>query len=136
MSSPSSYCPARQDLAYLPSNSKAKANVEAVDERQQLERLRREEKTASRTTTSQRDKLDQLREKRQKLADDSTVHVEKQREVRVDCCPMARGFLSIMIVRDESQGSSRRFSRSQTELGEFSSRTSQDHVGGFLYVFL
>lgn len=54
---------------------------EAVDERQQIEQVKRDMKVASRTVTSQRDKLDQLKERKQKLSDESASHVQKHAEV-------------------------------------------------------
>lgn len=55
--------------------------MEAVDERQEMETLRRDEKTTFRTLKSQKDKFDQLKEKKSKLTEDAAAQTEKREEV-------------------------------------------------------
>ncbi|KAG8906175.1 Structural maintenance of chromosomes protein 1, partial [Tulasnella sp. 408] len=59
---------------------KNQANVQAVEERQQVEALKREERTLSRALATQRDKLDQLTQKKDKLAEDSVTQSEALKE--------------------------------------------------------
>lgn len=60
---------------------KGQANVEAVDERQQLESLAREEKTLARTLASVQARYDEASAKKAKLQEDSTTNGEKKTEV-------------------------------------------------------
>ncbi|KIO31393.1 hypothetical protein M407DRAFT_14099 [Tulasnella calospora MUT 4182] len=59
---------------------KNQANVQAVDERQQVEALKREERTLSRALATQKDKLAQLTQKKDKLAEDSVTQSEALKE--------------------------------------------------------
>jgi structural maintenance of chromosome 1 len=61
--------------------SKATANILAVDERQSLETLTREEKTASRALAQLREKHQDLDQKRERLSEDVRVHSERKTEV-------------------------------------------------------
>lgn len=49
---------------------KAQATVTAVDERQQIESLTRDEKAQARTLASQKDKIEQLETQKNKLTED------------------------------------------------------------------
>ncbi|KAG8892309.1 Structural maintenance of chromosomes protein 1, partial [Tulasnella sp. 417] len=59
---------------------KKQANVQAVEERQQVETLKREERTLSRALATQKDKLGQLTQKKDKLAEDSVTQSEALKE--------------------------------------------------------
>ena len=61
---------------------KAQASVLAVEERQSLDRLTREEKTASRTFTQLRDRQEELEQRRASLREDNDVHEAKKSDVR------------------------------------------------------
>ena len=71
---------------------KASASVLAVDERQSLETLTRDEKTSGRTLAQLKDKLEQLTQKRDKLAEDEQTHTAKKQEVRT-CDTALQGVL-------------------------------------------
>ena len=61
--------------------SKASASVLAVDERQSLETLSRDEKTTARTLSQLKDKLEQQTQKREKLAEEERTLSQKKSEV-------------------------------------------------------
>ena len=69
---------------------KNQSNVQAVDERQELETLHREEKTSSRTLASQKDKLNQWETKKAKLLEDATSSGERKEQVDI---PLYLGIL-------------------------------------------
>ncbi|KAI0647638.1 cohesin complex subunit psm1 [Trametes meyenii] len=60
---------------------KASASVLAVDERQSLETLSRDEKTSGRTLAQLKDKLDQLTQRRDKLTEEERTQSQKKAEV-------------------------------------------------------
>ncbi|KAH9991916.1 cohesin complex subunit psm1 [Russula vinacea] len=60
---------------------KAQASILAVEERQALERLARDEKTASRTFTQLRDSQEELEQKRATLREDNDVHEAKKSDL-------------------------------------------------------
>ena len=60
---------------------KAAASVLAVDERQSLQTLTRDEKTASRTLSQLKDKSEQQTQKREKLAEEERTLSQKTSEV-------------------------------------------------------
>lgn len=62
---------------------KAQASVLAVEERQTLEKLTREEKTASRTFAQLKHKQEEFEQKGASLREDSNLYEEK----RIDVCP-------------------------------------------------
>jgi structural maintenance of chromosome 1 len=62
---------------------KAQASVLAVEERQSLDRLTREEKTASRTFAQLRDRQEEFEQKRTSLREDNDVHEAKKSDVRM-----------------------------------------------------
>lgn len=66
----------------LVGNSKASASILAVDERQSLETLSRDEKTAGRTLAQLKDKLEQLTQKRDKLSEEDRTQSQKKAEVK------------------------------------------------------
>ena len=61
---------------------KASTSVLAVDERQSYETLMRDEKTSSRALAQLKDKLEQLTQRRDKLAEEERTHSQKKAEVR------------------------------------------------------
>ena len=61
---------------------KASASILAVDERQSLESLTREEKTANRALAQLREKHQDLDQKKDKLSEDARVHSERKDDVR------------------------------------------------------
>ena len=69
------------DLQYFDFSRKAEASLLAVDERQALDTLNREEKTASRTFTQLNDKQEEFQRKREKLKEDIDVQGRKKDEV-------------------------------------------------------
>lgn len=64
-------------------NSKASASILAVDERQSLETLSRDEKTAGRTLAQPKDKLEQLTQKRVKSSEEDRTQSQKKAEVNI-----------------------------------------------------
>ena len=70
-------------ISWVGISSKAQGSVLAVEERQALERLTREEKTASRTFTQLRDSQEELEQKRASLREDNSVHEAKKSDVRI-----------------------------------------------------
>lgn len=67
---------------------KTNASVLAVDERQALETLTRDEKTAGRTLAQLKDRLEQNTHRRNQLNSDLQLQTDRQHEVgaRVLCC--------------------------------------------------
>jgi structural maintenance of chromosome 1 len=63
---------------------KASASVLAVDERQSLETLTRDEKTASRSLAQLREKHQDLDQKKDKLSEDARIQSERKSEVRFE----------------------------------------------------
>jgi structural maintenance of chromosome 1 len=64
---------------------KASASVLAVDERQSLETLTRDEKTSSRALTGIRERHDGLQSRRDTLIEDAKVATARKTEVRDNC---------------------------------------------------
>ena len=62
-------------------NRKAQASVLAVAERQSLETLSRDEKTAARSLAQLKDKIEQLTTKRTKLTEDEDAAKRRRTEV-------------------------------------------------------
>lgn len=60
---------------------KAQASILAVAERQSLETLGREEKTASRTLGQLKTRIEEMETKRNKLTEDANAQGEKKKEV-------------------------------------------------------
>lgn len=55
----------------------------AVDERQSLETLARDEKTAGRALAQLKDKMEQLTQKQEKLSEEQSTHTQKKTGVRL-----------------------------------------------------
>lgn len=64
---------------------KAQASVLAVDERQSLETLARDEKTSSRVLTQLKERYEGLTSKLSKLEEDEASQKEKRKEVFIFC---------------------------------------------------
>jgi hypothetical protein len=62
---------------------KTLANAEAVNERQQIASLARDEKAQARVVTSKTDKMDQLRAQRDKLKEDAESCTKLKNDVRI-----------------------------------------------------
>jgi hypothetical protein len=85
------------DHLMIPSYSrKASASVLAVDERQSLETLTRDEKTASRSLTQLKDNLKDLDQKNEKFVEDARVHSECKAQVRLAFIPI-KGFSQVTL---------------------------------------
>ncbi|KAG8849135.1 Structural maintenance of chromosomes protein 1 [Tulasnella sp. 330] len=97
---------------------KAKANVMAVDERQEMETVRREEKTTSRAFTSQKDKLDQLQEKRQRLAEEAAAQKEKREECEAKVQELQSSLADAKQEQENAQAERARIITLETELNE------------------
>jgi structural maintenance of chromosome 1 len=65
--------------------SKAQASILAVEERQALEKLTRDEKTASRTFSQLRDRQEEFEQKRTSLGEDNDTYGAKRANV---CVPI------------------------------------------------
>lgn len=57
--------------------------MEAVNERQQITSLGRDEKAQARALASQTDKMDQLRAQRDKLTDEAELFTKQKEDVRI-----------------------------------------------------
>lgn len=68
-------------LSFPESIRKAQASVLAVSERQSLETLGREEKTASRTLGQLKTQMEEMESKKIKLTEDANTQGEKKTEV-------------------------------------------------------
>ena len=62
---------------------KAQASILAVEERQTLDKLTREEKTTSRTFSQLRDRQEEFEQKRASLREDNDTHEAKRAKVRM-----------------------------------------------------
>lgn len=62
---------------------KTSANAEAVNERQQIASLARDEKAQARIVTSKTDNMDQLRGRQDKLKEDAESFTKLKNEVRI-----------------------------------------------------
>jgi hypothetical protein len=65
--------------------SKTSASVLAIDERQALETLTRDEKTANRSLIQLKEKHQDLDQKREKLSEEVRVQSERKAEVCLEC---------------------------------------------------
>ena len=68
-------------LVLIDRNRKAQSNIQAVDERQKLESLMRDEKPQSRALSALSDKMEQRRAQREKLKEDAKVLASAKDEV-------------------------------------------------------
>jgi hypothetical protein len=73
---------------------KAQASILAVEERQTLEKLTREEKTSSRTFTQLKDRQEEFEQKGAVLREDSNLYEEKRANVRPFTCSQQRRTLT------------------------------------------
>jgi len=73
---------------------KAQASILAVEERQTLEKLTREEKTSSRTFSQLKDRQEEFEQKRASLRENSSLYEEKRTDVRPFTCSHQRRTLT------------------------------------------
>ena len=73
---------------------KAQASILAVEERQTLEKLTREEKTLSRTFAQLKDRQEEFEQKGAVLREDSNLYEEKRANVRPFTCSHQRRMLT------------------------------------------
>ena len=77
---------------------KASASVLAAHEREQLESLNREEKTAARTLSQLKDKHEQMDDRKNKLLEDARIQQEKKDEVCIHIFHVLYNLQSLMLL--------------------------------------
>ncbi|KAG9032708.1 Structural maintenance of chromosomes protein 1, partial [Tulasnella sp. UAMH 9824] len=97
---------------------KKQANVQAVEERQQVETLKREERTLSRALATQKDKLDQLTQKKDKLAEDSVTQSEALKESEAKVKRLQAELAQAKQNLENSQAERARITQLEIELNE------------------
>ncbi|KAA1474997.1 hypothetical protein DENSPDRAFT_401153 [Dentipellis sp. KUC8613] len=97
---------------------KAQANVLKVEERQALETLTREEKTASRTYTQLKDKQDEFEQKKATLQSDLAVQNERKKELEEKVAELQRDLGKVKQELDNQQSERTRISRLEAEINE------------------
>ncbi|KAG8989876.1 Structural maintenance of chromosomes protein 1, partial [Tulasnella sp. 427] len=97
---------------------KSQANVQAVEERQQVETLKREERTLSRALATQQDKLDQLVQKKDKLSEDGIAQTEALKESEAKVKRLQAELAQAKQNLDNSQAERARITQLEIELNE------------------
>ncbi|KAH9976926.1 cohesin complex subunit psm1, partial [Russula compacta] len=97
---------------------KAQTSVLAVEERQALEKLAREEKTASRTFAQLRDKQEELERKRASLHEDSDVHEAKRTDLEANIKENNEQLRRVKQQLEDQQSERTRINRLEAELNE------------------
>ncbi|KAI0063838.1 cohesin complex subunit psm1 [Artomyces pyxidatus] len=97
---------------------KAQASVLAVDERQALDTLTREEKTASRTFTQLNDKQEEFEQKRSRLREDSSVQSSKKEELEEKVKTLSESLAKVKQELDNQQSERTRINQLEAELNE------------------
>ncbi|KAF8068609.1 condensin complex subunit SMC1 [Lyophyllum atratum] len=97
---------------------KAAANVLAIDERQQLERLTRDEKTVSRTLAQLIERESGLREKRDTRAEELTTQTEKKAELEAKITSLQAELARIRQELENQQSEKTRISKLEQEADE------------------
>ncbi|KAG8929596.1 Structural maintenance of chromosomes protein 1, partial [Tulasnella sp. 418] len=97
---------------------KMKAHTEAVDERQQVETLKREERTTLRAIESQRDKLEQSRARKDKLVEDSSTQGTRKDECEAKVTELQAQLAQAKQELENSQAERTRITQLETELNE------------------
>ncbi|KDQ14832.1 hypothetical protein BOTBODRAFT_187573 [Botryobasidium botryosum FD-172 SS1] len=97
---------------------KAAANVEAVEQRQQLETLSREDKTSRRKIASLRDKLDQFQAQKDKRTDDVSTHREKNAELEAKATELQKELHNARQELENMQSERTRITQLETEINE------------------
>ena len=107
--------------------SKAVANTKAVDERQRLQTVSREEKTAARTLTGLQEAHNNMETRKAEL--EAEVHhlMERKEEVRGSSVIRAR-FFTIVTGGRKSLNSSVQFGHGETRGGQPANRVCSDKV--------
>ncbi|KAF9225691.1 condensin complex subunit SMC1 [Gyrodon lividus] len=97
---------------------KAMASVLAVSERQSLETLGREEKTAARTLSQLKGKIEEMETKKTKLTEDATAQGEKKDELEQKLATLQSELARAKQEYDNHQSERARISRLETEANE------------------
>ncbi|OSD08222.1 cohesin complex subunit psm1 [Trametes coccinea BRFM310] len=97
---------------------KAAASVLAVDERQSLETLSRDEKTAGRTLAQLKDKLDQLTQQRDKLAEEEGSQTQKKSELDAKVSDLSAELKRVKQEYDNQQSERARIEQLEKEINE------------------
>ncbi|KAH9848926.1 cohesin complex subunit psm1 [Lenzites betulinus] len=97
---------------------KAVASILAVDERQSLETLSRDEKTAARTLAQLKDKLEQLTQRRDKLSEDERTQSAKKTELDAKVAELAADLKRVKQEHDNQQSEKTRIEQLEKEINE------------------
>ncbi|KAI8982948.1 condensin complex subunit SMC1 [Trametes punicea] len=97
---------------------KAAASVLAVDERQSLETLSRDEKTTGRTLSQLKDQLDQLTQKRDKLAEEARTQSQKKAELDEKVAELSDELKRVKQEYDNQQSERTRIEQLERETNE------------------
>ncbi|KAF7984629.1 hypothetical protein HWV62_12853 [Athelia sp. TMB] len=97
---------------------KASASVLAVDERQSLETLTRDAKTASRSLTQLKEKNQDHAQKRDKLAEDVQVHSDRKSELDEKLANLQRELTNARQEHDNQQSERTKIARLEAETNE------------------
>nr|VWO96457.1 Structural maintenance of chromosomes protein [Ganoderma boninense] len=108
---------AQQNLS-LSEESKAAASVLAVDERQSLQTLTRDEKTASRTLAQLKDKSEQQTQKREKLAEEERTLSQKTSELEAKVFELAAELKRVRQEHHNQQAERTRIEKLEKETNE------------------
>ncbi|KAI0757514.1 condensin complex subunit SMC1 [Daedaleopsis nitida] len=97
---------------------KASASVLAVDERQSLETLTRDEKTSGRALAQVKDKLEQLTQKRDKLSEEERTHSQKKTELDSKVAELSKDLKAVKQEYDNQQSERVRIETLEKEINE------------------
>lgn len=97
---------------------KAQTSVLAVEERQSLDRLTREEKTASRTFAQLRDRQDELEQRRASLREDNDVYEAKKSDLEGKIRENSEQLRKVKQQLEAQQSERTRINRLEAELNE------------------
>ncbi|EIW51887.1 cohesin complex subunit psm1 [Trametes versicolor FP-101664 SS1] len=97
---------------------KASASILAVDERQSLETLSRDEKTAGRTLAQLKDKLEQLTQKRDKLSEEDRTQSQKKAELDEKVSELAAELKRVKQEHDNQESERMRIEQLEKEINE------------------
>ncbi|KAI0808015.1 condensin complex subunit SMC1 [Fomes fomentarius] len=97
---------------------KASASVLAVDERQSLETLARDEKTASRALAQLKDKIEQLTQKQEKLTEEQSTHTQKKTGLEAKVAELGEELKRVRQEHKNQQSERTRIERLEQETNE------------------
>ncbi|KAI0266211.1 cohesin complex subunit psm1 [Gloeopeniophorella convolvens] len=97
---------------------KAQASVLAVEERQALEKLTREEKTTSRTFSQLKDKQEEFERKRAELHEDAELHEIRKSDMDAKVADYAEQLSKVKQQLENQQSERTRINRLEAELNE------------------